>query len=199
MVEKKKSQAEKDSQSATEEEIEKAVKGSKRDSKAATDESAASSASDSSTASSETAPAVDYEDKFYRAEAEMQNMQQRFSKERANILKYEGQGLAKSILPALDNLERALSVSVDDPASKKIQDGIELTYKSLSNALTDNGIVEIGKAGDQFDPNLHNAIQKTPIDDPKKQKEDTVAIVLQKGYQLHDRVLRPAMVSVYTK
>ena len=198
MVEKKKSQAEKNNQSATEEEIEKAVKGSKRDSNAA-DEKNSASATASSSAVSDAEPAVDYEDKFYRAEAEMQNMQQRFNKERANILKYEGQDLAKSILPALDNLERALSVSADDPASKKIQDGVELTYKSLSNALTDNGIVKIGRAGDQFDPNLHNAIQKTPIDDPEKQKEGTIAVVLQKGYQLHDRVLRPAMVSVYTK
>ncbi|MHA5133227.1 nucleotide exchange factor GrpE [Oenococcus oeni] len=198
MVEKKKSQAEKNNQSATEEEIEKAVKGSKRDSNAADEKNSASAAA-SSSAVSDAEPAVDYEDKFYRAEAEMQNMQQRFNKERASILKYEGQDLAKSILPALDNLERALSVSADDPASKKIQDGVELTYKSLSNALTDNGIVKIGRAGDQFDPNLHNAIQKTPIDDPEKQKEDTIAVVLQKGYQLHDRVLRPAMVSVYTK
>ncbi|KGH98952.1 nucleotide exchange factor GrpE [Oenococcus oeni] len=198
MVEKKKSQAEKNNQSATEEEIEKAVKGSKRDSNVADEKNSASAAA-SSSAVSDAEPAVDYEDKFYRAEAEMQNMQQRFNKERASILKYEGQDLAKSILPALDNLERALSVSADDPASKKIQDGVELTYKSLSNALTDNGIVKIGRAGDQFDPNLHNAIQKTPIDDPEKQKEDTIAVVLQKGYQLHDRVLRPAMVSVYTK
>ncbi len=198
MVEKKKSQAEKNNQSATEEEIEKAVKGSKRDSNAADEKNSASAAA-SSSAVSDAEPAVDYEDKFYRAEAEMQNMQQRFNKERASILKYEGQDLAKSILPALDNLERALSVSAGDPASKKIQDGVELTYKSLSNALTDNGIVKIGRAGDQFDPNLHNAIQKTPIDDPEKQKEDTIAVVLQKGYQLHDRVLRPAMVSVYTK
>ncbi|EFD88163.1 nucleotide exchange factor GrpE [Oenococcus oeni] len=198
MVEKKKSQAEKNNQSATEEEIEKAVKGSKRDSNAADEKNSASAAA-SSSAVSDAEPAVDYEDKFYRAEAEMQNMQQRFNKERASILRYEGQDLAKSILPALDNLERALSVSADDPASKKIQDGVELTYKSLSNALTDNGIVKIGRAGDQFDPNLHNAIQKTPIDDPEKQKEDTIAVVLQKGYQLHDRVLRPAMVSVYTK
>ncbi len=102
MVEKKKSQAEKNNQSATEEEIEKAVKGSKRDSNAADEKNSASAAA-SSSAVSDAEPAVDYEDKFYRAEAEMQNMQQRFNKERASILKYEGQDLAKSILPALDN------------------------------------------------------------------------------------------------
>ncbi|MCV3296123.1 nucleotide exchange factor GrpE [Oenococcus kitaharae] len=193
MVEKKKSQAKNQEKSASEEEIERAVKGSKEEPKT---EAAAKEAGQPA---KKEAPAVDYEDKFYRAEAELQNVQQRFSKERATMLKYEGQDLAKSILPALDNLERALSNDDDDEGSKKIRRGVELTYKSLSNALRDNGITEIGKSGDQFDPKLHNAIQKTPIDDPEKQKADTIAVVLQRGYQLHDRVLRPAMVSVYTK
>ncbi|MDN6900893.1 nucleotide exchange factor GrpE [Oenococcus sicerae] len=191
MVEKKKSQAKKEEKPATEAEIEKAVKGSKNDSQLIDEKSHDSKV--------EATPVIDYEDKFYRAEAENQNMQQRFEKERANILKYEGQDLAKSILPALDNLERALVISTDDEASKKLLAGIELTHKSLSNALMQSGITEVGKVGDQFDPNLYNAIQKTPIDDPAKQQEDTIAVILQKGYQLHDRILRPAMVSVYTK
>lgn len=191
---------------ASEEQIEQAVKDSKKKQKtdASNNQTADSSKKDNAQQKQpdkdnkqSEEKKIDFEDKFYRAEAEIQNMGRRFEKERANILKYEGQSLAKSILPALDNLQRALAIEADDENSKKIKKGVELTYKSLKNALVDNGISEIGEVGQTFDPMLHNAIQKTPISDPNKQKENTIAIVLQKGYKLHDRVLRPAMVSVY--
>ncbi len=138
-----------------------------------------------------------FEELFYRAEAELQNMDRRFEKEKANLLKYEGQNLAKSIFPVLDNLERALSVNNENP--DKLKNGVKLTYKTLINALKENGISTIGKTGVEFDPNFHDAIQRAPISDPAKQKDNTVAVVLQKGYELHGRILRPAMVSVYKK
>ncbi|MFP7447517.1 nucleotide exchange factor GrpE [Weissella cibaria] len=134
-------------------------------------------------------------DKYLRAHAEMQNMQTRFAKEQAQAVKYASQKLAKSVLPALDNLERALQVEADDDAAKQIKTGVEMVYKTLASALEDNDIKAVGAEGEPFDPNFHQAIQSVPADDDHP--ADTIAQVLQKGYVLADRVIRPAMVAVY--
>ena len=75
-----------------------------------------------------------------RAHAEMQNMQTRYAKEQATAVKYASQNLAKSVLPALDNLERALQVEADDAAAQQIKTGVEMVYKTLVSALEDNDI-----------------------------------------------------------
>ena len=134
------------------------------------------------------------EDRYFRAQAEMDNMQKRFKKEREALLKYEGAKLAKSILPAIDNLERALLVEADDAASKQLKTGVEMVLKTLSQALKDNDIEVVGQVGDIFDPNYHQAIQSVEADN--EHKTDTIVSVMQKGYVLKDRVIRPAMVSV---
>lgn len=134
------------------------------------------------------------EDKYLRSEAEIQNMQNRYSKERAQLIKYESQSLAKDILPAVDNLERALSVEADDDVSKQLKKGVKMTLDSLTKALKDHGIVEIEAEGVKFDPTLHQAVQ-TVVAENDDQK-DHVVQVLQKGYQYKDRTLRPAMVVV---
>ena len=113
----------------------------------------------------------DLEDKYLRSEAEIQNMQNRYTKERAQLIKYESQSLAKDILPAMDNLERALSVEADD-----------------------DGVVEIEADGVKFDPTLHQAVQTIAAENDDQ--KDHVVQVLQKGYQYKDRTLRPAMVVV---
>lgn len=136
----------------------------------------------------------DKDDKYLRAEAEIQNMTTRFNKERAQILKYDGQDLAKSVLPVLDNLKRALTIEVSDENGKQLKKGIQMVHDHLTSALTDHGIKEIEAAGKPFDPTLHQAVQTVPVKDG--QKPDTVVKVLQAGYQLKDRVLRPAMVVV---
>lgn len=135
------------------------------------------------------------EDKYLRAHAEMQNMQTRYAKEQATAVKYASQNLAKSVLPALDNLERALQVEADDAAAQQIKTGVEMVYKTLVSALEDNDIKAVGAEGEPFDPNFHQAIQSVPADDDHP--ADTIAQVLQKGYVLADRVIRPAMVAVY--
>ncbi len=135
------------------------------------------------------------DDKFLRAEAEMQNMHGRFAKEQAATLKYASSKLAKSVLPALDNLERALAVEVEDEAAQQIKAGVEIVYNNLVSALAENDIKAVGVAGESFDPNVHQAIQSQPADD--EHPADTIAQVFQKGYVLHDRVIRPAMVVVY--
>lgn len=136
----------------------------------------------------------DLEDKYLRSEAEIQNMQNRYTKERAQLIKYESQSLAKDVLPAMDNLERALSVEADDDVSKQLKKGVQMTLDALVKAMKDHGVVEIEADGVKFDPTLHQAVQ-TVVAENDDQK-DHVVQVLQKGYQYKDRTLRPAMVVV---
>lgn len=131
-------------------------------------------------------------DKYIRAQAEIVNMRRRNEKEQASLLKYDGQKLAKAILPALDNLERALTVEAEH--SEQLLKGVEMVQKDLLKALKENDIAEIEADGQKFDPNLHQAVQTVPADDDHP--ADTVVKVFQKGYILKDRVLRPAMVVV---
>lgn len=136
----------------------------------------------------------DLEDKYLRSEAEIQNMQNRYTKERAQLIKYESQSLAKDILPAMDNLERALSVEADDDVSKQLKKGVKMTLDALVKAMKDHGVVEIEADGFKFDPTLHQAVQTVAAENDDQ--KDHVVQVLQKGYQYKDRTLRPAMVVV---
>lgn len=136
----------------------------------------------------------DLEDKYLRSEAEIQNAQRRYSKERANLVKYESQCLGKDILASVDNLERALQVKADDEASSQLKKGIEMTLEGLVRALKDNGIEEIKADGEKFDPTLHQAVQSVPAENDDQKGH--VVQVLQKGYVYKDRTLRPAMVVV---
>ncbi|WEV44730.1 nucleotide exchange factor GrpE [Streptococcaceae bacterium ESL0687] len=134
--------------------------------------------------------ADELEDKYLRTAAEMQNIQRRGIEERQTLQKYRSQDLAKKIIPSLDNLERALLVEGMDDSVKK---GIEMVQESLSNALKEEGVEEISTEG-AFDPNFHMAVQTVPADN--EHPADTIVQVFQKGYKLHDRVLRPSMVVV---
>ncbi len=134
------------------------------------------------------------EDKFLRARAEIANMSNRNKNEREQLVRYRSQDLGKKLLPAIDNLERALATEVTDDQGASLKKGVEMVLESLSVALKEEGITEIKAEGEAFDPNLHQAVQTVPVDDDHK--ADTIVTVLQKGYQLHDRVLRPAMVVV---
>ena len=136
----------------------------------------------------------DLEDKYLRSEAEIQNAQRRYSKERANLVKYESQRLGKDILASVDNLERALQVKADDEASSQLKKGIEMTLEGLVRALKDNAIEEIKADGEKFDPTLHQAVQSVPAENDDQKGH--VVQVLQKGYVYKDRTLRPAMVVV---
>lgn len=134
------------------------------------------------------------DDQFLRAQAEIRNMSNRNKKEREQILKYDGQHLAKDILPVLDNLQRALEVEVADEGGQQLKKGIEMVHQAMRKALKDNNITEIEALNKKFDPNLHQAVQTVPKQ--PDQDADTVVRVLQQGYMLKDRVLRPAMVIV---
>ena len=134
--------------------------------------------------------AEDFENKYLRAHAEMQNIQRRANEERQSLQRYRSQDLAKKILPSLDNLERALQV---EGLTEDVKKGIEMVRDSLIQALKEEGVEEV--AVESFDPNLHMAVQTVPADEDNP--ADSIAQVLQKGYKLHERLLRPAMVVVY--
>lgn len=134
------------------------------------------------------------EDKFLRARAEIANMSNRFKNERELLVRYRSQDLGKKILPAMDNLERAMAIEVDDEQGASLKKGISMVHESLLNALKEEGIEEIPAVGEAFDPNLHQAVQTVPAGDGVE--SDTIVEVLQKGYKLQDRVLRASMVVV---
>ena len=137
------------------------------------------------------ARAEEFENKYLRVHAAMQNIQRRATEERQQLQKYRSQDLAKAILPSLDNIERALAV---EGLTDDVKKGLEMIQESLINALKEEGIEEIAADG-EFNHNFHMAIQTMPADD--EHPADTIAQVFQKGYKLHDRILRPAMVVVY--
>lgn len=137
------------------------------------------------------ADAEEWENKFLKAHAEMQNIQRRSNEERQTLTKYRSQDLAKKILPSLDNLERALAV---EGLTEDVRKGLEMVQESLKNALKEEGVEEVEAEKAHFDPNFHMAVQTVEVDE--EHPADTVVTVLQKGYKLHDRILRPAMVVV---
>ncbi|MGY3766889.1 nucleotide exchange factor GrpE [Vagococcus vulneris] len=136
----------------------------------------------------------DMEDKFLRAQAEIANMRNRNKKEREDAAKYRAQDLAKSLLPALDNLDRALAIEATDEHGESMKKGIEMVRESVIHALNESNVEEIEALGQPFDPNLHQAVQTVPCEDG--QEPDEIVQILQKGYILKDRVLRPTMVVV---
>ncbi|MCZ4414075.1 nucleotide exchange factor GrpE [Enterococcus lactis] len=134
------------------------------------------------------------EDKYLRARAEIANMASRGKNEREQLQKYRSQDLAKKLLPSIDNLERALATEVSDDQGASLKKGVEMVLESLRNALEEEGIEKIPAKGESFDPNLHQAVQTVPATEDTP--ADTIVEVLQEGYKLHDRVLRPTMVIV---
>lgn len=134
------------------------------------------------------------EDKFLRVSAELANIVQRNRNERELIQKYRSQDLGKKLLPVIDNLERAIAAEVTDEQSISLKKGVEMVLESLNVALKEEGIEEIPAKGEQFDPNIHQAVQIVPVSEGVE--ADTIVEVLQKGYKLQDRVLRASMVIV---
>lgn len=131
--------------------------------------------------------------KFVRLQAEYDNFRKRTQREKAADLKYKSQALVTNLLPVLDDFERALTTASDDESIASFVDGIKIIYRQLNTVIETEGVEVIEAVGEVFDPNLHQAVV-TVNDD--QYEENVVVEVLQKGYQLKDRVLRPAMVKV---
>jgi molecular chaperone GrpE len=134
--------------------------------------------------------AEDYLSKWQRAQADFINLKRRNEQEREEIIKIANAELARSILPALDDLTRALEHIEAPTVEDSWVEGIGLIERKLRASLESQGIREIKAVGEKFDPNIHEAAMHS------RGKEGVVVQELQKGYMLHDRVLRPSMVVV---
>ena len=127
---------------------------------------------------------------FLRAKAETENTRRRAQTDISNAHKYAAENFAESLVPVKDSLEAALG---DQSSSiETLKSGVELTLKQLASAFERAKIAEVNPAGARFDPNLHQAISMVD----SELETGMVVAVLQKGYQIHERILRPALVTV---
>jgi molecular chaperone GrpE len=134
-------------------------------------------------------------DAFLRAKAEAENIRRRAEDEMAKARKYAVESFADSLLPVKDSLEAAILLPGATP--EQMLEGVHATLRQLVSALERNKVLEINPAaGAKFDPHQHQAISVVPRPVDSQQEPNTVVAVLQKGYLIADRVLRPALVTV---
>lgn len=133
---------------------------------------------------------VELQESFLRAKAETENVRRRAQEDVAKAHKFAIESFAEHLLPVVDSLEAAMTHDSDDIA--KVREGVELTLRQLTGALEKGRVVAVNPVGEKFDPHRHQAISQVASD----QEPGTVASLLQKGFLLHDRVLRPALVTV---
>lgn len=136
----------------------------------------------------------DQQDSVLRAQAEVQNIRRRTERDVANAHKFALEKFSSDLLPVVDTLERALqSAADDDDSGDSTREGIELTLKMLTDTLKKHGVEQNDPLGEPFNPELHQAMSMQPNPD---MEPNTVMAVLQKGYTLGGRLVRPAMVVV---
>ena len=133
-------------------------------------------------------------ERYMRLMAEFQNFKRRVAREKSDIHAYANEKIVGDLLPVLDNFERALDTEGGD--LEAYAKGMQLIFEQLKKALENAGLEEIKAMDETFDPNVHNAVMTESLEE----KEDgTVTKVLQKGYKLKDKVIRPSMVAVNKK
>jgi len=161
-------------------------------------EAARAAASDSDPAPAESAAAAveqdlrEFRDRYLRTLADFENFRKRSEREKQDYFKYAMAGVIKDLLPVLDNFDRALEHAEEGDDFHR---GVSLIYKQLFDVLRRHGVRVIDEANVRFDPNIHEGVVTEENADVPSH---TVVAVLQKGYFLHDRLLRPAMVKVAT-
>ncbi len=133
-------------------------------------------------------------ERYMRLMAEFQNFKRRAAREKSDIHAYANERIVNDILPVLDNFERALETKTDD--IEAYAKGMELIFEQLKAALDKAGVKEIEALGCDFDPNVHNAVM---TDNTDEYENDKISKVLQKGYKLNEKVVRPSMVAVNKK
>ena len=156
-------------------------------------ETAEEAASDVPSAESVPEPAVpqdDYKNRYIRAVADFDNFRKRMEREKADFSRYATASVLRDMLPVLDNFDRALDHAEQGDDFHK---GVLLIYKQLFDVLQRHGLKPIDESGVPFDPNIHEAVVR---DEDPSVPTQTVVSILQKGYFLHDRLLRPALVKV---
>ena len=137
--------------------------------------------------------AAEYKDKLLRLLAEMENLRRRTEREIADARAYGISNFARDVIAVADNMDRALSQLDADAGTKALLDGVELTERELLKVLEKHGVKKFEPLGEKFDPNLHQAMFELP--DPSR-PAGTVAQVVQPGYMIGERILRPALVAV---
>ncbi|MBY6199349.1 nucleotide exchange factor GrpE [Vibrio hangzhouensis] len=134
------------------------------------------------------------QDSVLRAKADVENMRRRTEQEIDKARKYALNKFAEELLPVIDNLERAIAAAdAENEAVKPIVEGVELTHKTFVDVVAKFGLKEINPEGEVFNPELHQAMS---IQESTDHEPNTVMFVMQKGYELNGRVIRPAMVMV---
>ncbi len=128
---------------------------------------------------------------YVRLMADFQNYKRRVEKEKSDIHAYANEKIISKLLDVTDNFERALVHTPEEES--KFHEGMEMILEQLKGVMTEAGVEEIEALGQPFDPNFHNAVM---MEDLGEEKKDTIIAVLQKGYTLKGRVLRPSMVKV---
>lgn len=137
------------------------------------------------------AKAAELQDSFLRAKADAENMRRRAQEDISRAHKFAIESFAEALVPVRDSLEMALKV--ETPSVDSLKEGVDMTLKQLSSAFEKHRLVEVApEAGTKLDPMKHQAISMVPAD----QEANTVVAVLQKGYMIADRLLRPALVTV---
>ena len=133
-------------------------------------------------------------ERYMRLMAEFQNFKRRAAREKSDIHAYANEKIIGELLPVLDNFERALQTESGDLES--YSKGMELIFTQIKTALEHAGLEEIKALGEDFDPNVHNAVM---TEDSEEHDDGKISKVLQKGYKLNDKVIRPSMVAVVRK
>lgn len=131
----------------------------------------------------------DTKEQLLRVTAEYANFRKRSEKEKSESFTFATAKTVSEILPVIDNLERALSSGQED--YEGLKKGVQMTYDGLMMSLEKLGVTAFGESGEQFDPNLHNAVMHTQDD---TLEANVITDVFQKGYKINDKVVRPAMV-----
>lgn len=132
-------------------------------------------------------------DKWLRAEAELDNVRKRLRKEMEDVLRFQALGVARDLLPGLDNLERAIVAGETAGSVDDLLQGIRMVAQQFRDVFARHGIEPIDAVGEPFDPNLHEALQQVPT---AEHPPMTVIQDVETGYKLHDRVVRPSKVIV---
>ena len=127
--------------------------------------------------------------RYLRLMADFQNYKKRVEKEKKDLYSYANEKIMNELLAVLDNFERALDHDMDEG----FKEGIEMIFKQLQDVLEKSGLAEIPALGEEFDPNVHNAVMTEETEDYESGK---VSGVMQKGYTLNGKVIRPSMVKV---
>jgi molecular chaperone GrpE len=139
--------------------------------------------------------AHEYYERLLRLTAEFENYKKRMAREKADFMRYANENLIKDLLESVDNLERALSHEAEE-GTTGLAEGVRMTLKMLLDTLARHGVKPVEAVGKPFDPNFHEAVSNTAADDVE---HNHVVEEFQRGYLLHDRLIRPAMVLVCRK